>query len=228
MSARPLASMLEEVPTTRGVEEGPLVKTGTGPRASKAETHERILSSAVALFAARGYERTSMRAIASRAGVSHSAIFWHFGDKETLFREAVRSLLVPFFEEIKKADEETDPYSRVFESFAAYERVVEENAETIRSIVRWLLESEQLRASLIQTLFFLHNQYVQQMRDVLDDVRDDDSENAALASAIVSLLDGNLLLTMLDPSPQNRALRQEGLRALMRRALGKEPPRNDG
>jgi len=209
--------------------EGLSVKTDTpGPRGSKAETHERILSSAIALFAERGYERTSMRAIASRAGVSHSAIFWHFGDKETLFRESVRSMLLPFFEEFKSSLDQTDPRERVFESFAAYERVVAENGETIRSIVRWLLESEQLRASLIQTLFYLHNQFVNEVRDTLEEAQGDDPESAALAAAIVSLLDGNLLLALLDPSAQNQALRQAGLRILTRRALGKGPARNDG
>ena len=44
---------------------------------------------------------TSVSAIAARAGVSPSAIFWHFGDKATLFQEAFRTLLVPFVEELK-------------------------------------------------------------------------------------------------------------------------------
>jgi AcrR family transcriptional regulator len=221
--------MLYEVPPTLQGHEGLPVKTQTpAPRPSKAETHDRILGSAIALFSERGYDRTSMRAIAGRAGVSHSAIFWHFGDKETLFRESVRSMLLPFFEEFKSSIEQTDPRERVFGSFAAYERVVAENGETIRSIVRWLLESEQLRASLIQSLFYLHNQFVQEVRDTLEEAQGDDPDSAALAAAIVSLLDGNLLLAMLDPSAQNRALREEGLRILTRRALGRKPARNDG
>jgi AcrR family transcriptional regulator len=194
----------------------------TRPRASKAETHERILRAAMTLFAARGYERTSMRTIARRAGVSHSAVFWHFNDKETLFREAVRGVLTPFFEAFKNSIEHTEPRKRLSESLAAYERVVEENRGAIRSIVRWLLESEKLRAALIETLFSLHNQFVREVRGTFEELLGDDPDAPALAAAVVSLLDGNLLLAMLDPSDHSRELREVGLRALVRRALGEE------
>lgn len=193
------------------------------PRASKAETHDRILASALDLFVARGYERTSMRVVAQRAGVSHSAVYWHFSDKEMLFRESVRSLLTPFFEEFKKSIRHSDPRKRLTESYAAYERVVADNQPAIRSIVRWLLESEKLRGMLIETLFALHNQFVRDMRETFEELLGDDPEAASLASAIVSLLDGNLLLDMLEPGDRNRELRAAGLRALTRRALDEEP-----
>ena len=48
------------------------------------------------LFAQRGYERTTIAAIASEAQVSRAAVFWHFGDKANLFQESCRELLVPF------------------------------------------------------------------------------------------------------------------------------------
>ncbi|MCL4836694.1 MAG: TetR/AcrR family transcriptional regulator [Thermoanaerobaculia bacterium] len=54
---------------------------------------ERLLSAAVAQFAAKGYVATSVRDIVRAAGVTAPALYYHFGSKEGLFltlaREAV-------------------------------------------------------------------------------------------------------------------------------------------
>ncbi len=44
-----------------------------------------ILTQAAALFAERGYERTSMRDLAQRCGVSKSLLYHHFADKEEIY-----------------------------------------------------------------------------------------------------------------------------------------------
>lgn len=48
-----------------------------------------ILDEAAVLFSQLGYERTSMREIAKRVGVSKPAIYYHFSNKQTLFEELV-------------------------------------------------------------------------------------------------------------------------------------------
>ncbi|WP_313161253.1 TetR/AcrR family transcriptional regulator, partial [Stenotrophomonas sp.] len=50
-----------------------------------------ILDAAKALFVEQGYGGVSMDSIASQAGVSKLTVYSHFGDKETLFAEAVKS-----------------------------------------------------------------------------------------------------------------------------------------
>lgn len=52
------------------------------------DTRERILDAAEALFAAQGFDATSMRMITGRAGVNLAAVNYHFGSKQGLF-EAV-------------------------------------------------------------------------------------------------------------------------------------------
>jgi AcrR family transcriptional regulator len=47
-------------------------------------TRERILDIALELFAAQGYERTSLRQIAERLGYSKAAIYYHFASKEDI------------------------------------------------------------------------------------------------------------------------------------------------
>lgn len=49
-----------------------------------------ILDAAARLFTRLGYEGASMDLIASEAGVSKLTVYSHFGDKESLFGEAVR------------------------------------------------------------------------------------------------------------------------------------------
>lgn len=52
-------------------------------------TRARILAAARREFAAHGYERATIRAIAATADVDKSSIIQYFGTKEQLFREAV-------------------------------------------------------------------------------------------------------------------------------------------
>lgn len=54
-------------------------------------TRERILKAAERLFADRGYEETSVRAIVAKARVNQAAINYHFGGKDGLYREVLRT-----------------------------------------------------------------------------------------------------------------------------------------
>jgi len=64
----------------------------------KTDTQARILEAAVALFAARGYERTSISAIATRAGVSRAALGLKRSDRLHFepIAECGAALLPPF------------------------------------------------------------------------------------------------------------------------------------
>jgi len=61
------------------------VRRATRPRDAN-ETKERLLDAAERLFAERGFEGTSLRALTQEAGTSVSAANYHFGSKEELLR----------------------------------------------------------------------------------------------------------------------------------------------
>lgn len=61
----------------------------TGRRAGDSGTRDAILDAALRLFAAQGFEATSLRAIAAEAGVDAALIRHFFGDKESLFATVV-------------------------------------------------------------------------------------------------------------------------------------------
>jgi AcrR family transcriptional regulator len=72
--------------TTAASEAGPALGIG-GPRSEG--TRRAILGAARATFAARGYEQTTIRAVAARAGVDASMVMRYFGSKAGLFTAAV-------------------------------------------------------------------------------------------------------------------------------------------
>jgi AcrR family transcriptional regulator len=55
----------------------------------------RLIDAAIALFAETGYEGTSVRDLATAAGVNVAAVSYHFGSKDALYHEALRSCLAP-------------------------------------------------------------------------------------------------------------------------------------
>jgi len=72
--------------TAAASQAGPALGTG-GPRSER--TRRAILGAARATFAARGYERTTIRAVAAQAGVDASMVMRYFHSKAGLFTAAV-------------------------------------------------------------------------------------------------------------------------------------------
>ena len=52
----------------------------------KGSAKERIIASAITLFAQKGYDKTSVREIVSSAGVTKPVLYYHFQSKEGLLR----------------------------------------------------------------------------------------------------------------------------------------------
>jgi AcrR family transcriptional regulator len=66
-----------------------------GRRPGPTTTPEQILDAARTLFAERGYQGTSMRAVAAEAEVNAALVHHYFGTKEQLFVTALRMPLNP-------------------------------------------------------------------------------------------------------------------------------------
>jgi AcrR family transcriptional regulator len=74
--------------------------TGRSPgrRPGSQDTRGQIVSAARAQFGARGYDATSMRAIAAEAGVDPALVHHYFGGKEQLFAACMQLPLDPSVE----------------------------------------------------------------------------------------------------------------------------------
>ena len=60
---------------------------------SSGETVQRILAAARDAFAEQGFNGTTVDAIAQKAGVNKATLYYHIGDKETLYAEVIRTVL---------------------------------------------------------------------------------------------------------------------------------------
>ena len=63
---------------------------------SASDTRERIQAVALELFTLQGFEKTSLRAIAERLGLTKAALYYHFPSKT----ELIRSLVEPMMDDI--------------------------------------------------------------------------------------------------------------------------------
>jgi AcrR family transcriptional regulator len=67
------------------------------------DTKENILISAKELFIERGYDRTRMNDIASRAGVNKVMLYYHFQSKENILRELIRKIITSAKKQLTEA-----------------------------------------------------------------------------------------------------------------------------
>lgn len=100
-------------------------------------TKQAIIDAAIVLFGERGYEQTSMAALATRAGIGKSTIYTYFSSK--------REILIAFCEDelayvYKESNEKTDPNASLIEQlhtiFMAEFRFVTRNKEFGRLFLR--------------------------------------------------------------------------------------------
>ena len=72
-----------------------LVKERKKTRADSSLTREKILATSITLFGERGFDGTSMRAMADAAGVNLAAMNYHFGSKVLLFEASFQECAAP-------------------------------------------------------------------------------------------------------------------------------------
>jgi AcrR family transcriptional regulator len=92
------------------------------PKGSGHLRRSEILSAAQQIFADVGYEGATVRRIAEQVGVSSTAIYLHFPDKQAMLLEIAMETLRPVLAEAKAvaADTSLDPRERVKRMMTAY------------------------------------------------------------------------------------------------------------
>lgn len=97
-------------------------------------TRDSILDAAEQLFVEQGVSRTTLQHIATAAGVTRGAIYWHFEDKAALFNAMMERVKLPLeqvMEQIGKAGE-ADPVAELRESVLAVFRMTVDDPNTRR------------------------------------------------------------------------------------------------
>jgi AcrR family transcriptional regulator len=100
----------------------------------RSDTRARIQQVALELFAEQGYDKTSLREIAERLGVTKAALYYHFKSKEDI----VRSLVEDYFGQIDAviAWARTEPRTAETrrEILSRYVRAVAEGSDVFRML----------------------------------------------------------------------------------------------
>jgi AcrR family transcriptional regulator len=88
--------------TTEDVAEGMEARVGKvakrRPQQRSLETREKVIEAAALEFAEHGFKAASTRAVAAAAGIQHTLITYHFGDKDGLWRAVLGALYKRFDE----------------------------------------------------------------------------------------------------------------------------------
>lgn len=194
------------------------------PLSGKAATQERILQAATSLFLEQGYEQTTVAEVAERAGVSRATVFWHFSDKEGLFREAFNRLVEPFRRSIELGIDAPDPEARLEELLTRYPAFISAHREAMEGFVRWALEAREFRKAMLDTLLDMHQRYVGALTEAISDIAPDDEDPRALAVALMGLLDIDMILSFFDDSERRATERMQAV-ATIARILPRKTPR---
>lgn len=157
-------------------------------------THWRLLESALDSFARRGFNGTTMQAIADGAKVSKASAYEHFGSKDDLFIAAVELAAKRFLDSMKEHGNTVS-----FQSVAAH--WVGELSDDGKT--SWLLRSlggDRRNKAEVRVARSVHEGFVEfwcewlRRRETNRSARPA-GERAALARFIVSSLAGNALMT---------------------------------
>lgn len=185
------------------------------PLTGKAATQERILVAATDLFLTRGYETTTIAQVAEQASVSRATVFWHFSDKESLFRECFNRICEPFRTSLARDFSSLPPEKRLEEQVELYQSFVAEHRADVEGFVRWAMEHTSFRDWLIRTLLDLHQRFGGVLTESIAEIVPPHHDPHAIAMSVLILLDGGLLLSYFDGSPRFSETRQRSVRAVL-------------
>jgi len=133
------------------------------PRSDGLEARARILDSAEALFAERGFHGTSIRDITEHAGVRLAAVNYHFVSKEILFRDVLQRRAAVLEEErlgqLARVPERGSARARVEALVGAFVLPLVPYAEQSAGFRNYLALIAQIGSSRLQALLLVEDTY---------------------------------------------------------------------
>ncbi|QQK81145.1 forespore capture DNA-binding protein RefZ [Salicibibacter cibi] len=102
-------------------------------------TKDKVAEAAIDLFMTKGYNGTSVRAIADRAGVNVALISYYFGGKKGMLEHLLNDYLEGYLKELEKASESTtDSYQRLLAIIESALEFQQEHHRMARLVLREL------------------------------------------------------------------------------------------
>ena len=157
------------------------------------DTREKILETATRLFSTQGFANTSLSQVAKEAQVSKALIFWHFENKETLFRTALQRTLEPYFINVAGDLEgltEVDQIKRLIDEYYTF---VSKNIYSVKFFLGLVLREEKHPDDLVAHMGELQRMY----RNLLADIIDSGRQKGLFRATVDPALDAGLIMTAL-------------------------------
>ena len=157
------------------------------------DAREKIIGTAMRLFSTQGYSNTSLSQVAKEAQVSKALIFWHFENKESLFRTAVQRTFEPYI--INVVDDleglsEIDQIKRLIDEYYAF---VSKNIYSVKFFLGLMLREEKHPDDLVAHMGELQRMYGNLLADIIDSGR----QKGIFRSTIDPPLDAALIMSAL-------------------------------
>jgi AcrR family transcriptional regulator len=157
------------------------------------DTREKILETATRLFSIHGFSNTSLSQVAKEAQVSKALIFWHFENKEKLFRTALQRTLEPYVVNVLDDLEGLSEVDQIRKLIDAYYAFVSENIYSVKFLVSLILREDKHPDDLVGHMNELHRVYHNLLADIIDSGR----QKGLLRPSAIPSLDAGLIMTAL-------------------------------
>jgi TetR/AcrR family transcriptional regulator len=157
------------------------------------DTREKILATATRLFSGQGYANTSLSQVAKEAQVSKALIFWHFENKEKLFRTALQRTLEPYFINVVDDLEGLSEIDQIKRLIDQYYRFVSENIYSVKFFLSLILREEKHPDDVVGHMRELQRVFLNLLADIIDSGR----QKGIFRPSVTPMLDAGLILTAL-------------------------------
>ena len=197
-------------------------------------TRERLLDAAELLFREHGVTRTSLAEVATAAGMTRGAVYWHFKDKADLFRAMCDRATLPLEANFERTghDAETDPLGtlRALSIAALQSLATDARAQNVFEIVFH-------KSELVDELAGLATAHRQERCACLAQIEEmirraahigqlpADLDAALATQGLHALMVGIMHEWVLDPSAYDLAAAAPGLIDMFMAGLKAHPPR---
>ncbi|MFC7510237.1 TetR/AcrR family transcriptional regulator [Streptomyces thermocarboxydus] len=163
----------------------------------RGNTRQRIQEVALELFAEQGYEKTSLREIAERLGVTKAALYYHFKTKE--------EILVSIFEDLSRPIEDLIEWGRQPHSLETKQEIIRRYSAALMEaapLFRFMQENQAaIRELRIGDMF---KTKMLGLRDILIDPDADLVDQVRCISALFTLHAGMHILQEVESDPGKR------------------------
>lgn len=162
-------------------------------RSNRARSRQdKILATAARLFSERGYDNTSISCVARETRVSKALVFWHFRNKETLFRAALQRTIEPYFLNVEDLDG-LNEWARLEGLIDLFHEFVQKNVFSVRFFFTLILRGEKKQDEVVLRISELYRLF----RTLLATILEQGCKSGTFRAGIDSNLEASLILAAL-------------------------------